>query len=229
MHPVEILEKISQEATNRSNNTILSVFREAFGTQDSIELFLLRSFLIDQMKEAIEYTKKRSSTLSTFENIYHALTYPNLNERVEKIAHLITNAHVTSVEAIFALQDFKQDFDSVNDISILNDELKELIETEDIDGETKSLILEICHDVDQAKFEHKITGNNAIRKLHEKLIGKLMFHKRLIESIKSSKIKEKLEKLYSKVESTNKVMNTLASITVKAKDLFELLPDIPFS
>ena len=224
MHPVEILEKINQEASSKTNKTIIAVYREAFNSNNDIELFKLRALLMEQMERSLENTSKSKSTLQTFNEMYKALTYHNLAERIEKIAPLITNAHITSTEAIFALHDFKQDFDAIDEIATLNDELKEIIETEEITPEQKKIILEICHDVDNAKFEHKITGNNAIKKLHETMSGKLILHKNIIESIKNIEIRKKLGAVYSKVEAVNKVMNTIASLANKAKDFIDLLP-----
>ncbi len=225
MHPVEILEKISQEAKSKSNKNILVVYREAFSTQNDIELFKLRALLIEQMEKSLESTSKRKSTLDTFSEIYKALTFHNLAEKIEKIAPFITNAHVTSVEAIFNLYDFKQDFDAVDEISELNDELKNVIDTEEITTEQKKIILDICYDVDSAKLEHKITGNSAIKKLHEIMIVKLVLHKKIIANIKNIKIKKKLEAVYSKVEAVNKVMNTMASLVDKSKSFIDLLPN----
>jgi len=225
MHPVEILEKISQEAKNKSNKNILVVYREAFSSQNDIELFKLRALLIEQMERSLESTSKRKSTLDTFSEIYKALTFYNLAEKIEKIAHLITNAHVASVEAIFNLHDFKQDFNAVDEISELSDELKEIIDTEEITPKQKKVILEICYDIDSAKLEHKIIGNSAIKKLHESILGKLMLHKDIIDSIKNSKIKNKLGEVYSKIDAVNKMMNTIVSLANKTKDFIDLLPD----
>lgn len=224
MHPVEILEKISQEAKSKINKTIIAVYREAFNSKDDIELFKLRALLMEQMENSLENTGKSKSKLQTFNEIYKALTYHNLGERIEKIFPLITNAHVSSIEAIFALHDFKQDFNAIDEISTLNDELKEIIEIEEITFEQKKVILEICHDVDNAKFEHKITGNSAIKKLHDIMIVKLILHRDIIATIKNTEIKKKLGAVYSKVETVNKVMNTVASLVNKAKDFIDLLP-----
>jgi hypothetical protein len=225
MHPVEILEKISQEASSNTNKTIIAIYREAFNSSNDIELFKLRALLMEQMERSLENTSKSKNTLQTFNDIYKALTHHSLTERIEKISSLISTAHIASAEAIFALHDFKQDFDAIDEISTLNDELKEIIETEEITLEQKKVILEICHDVDNAKFEHKITGNNAIKKLHENMFGKLILHKNIIESIKNIEIRKKLGEVYSKVEAVNKVMNTVASLANKAKDFIDLLPN----
>jgi len=225
MHPVEILEKISQEAKNKSNKNILVVYRESFKSQNDIELFKLRALLIEQMEKSLESTSKRKSTLDTFSEIYKALTFHNLSEKIEKIRPLITNAHVASVEAIFNLYDFKQDFNAVDEISELSDELKEIIDVEEITPEQKKVILEICYDIDSAKLEHKIIGNSAIKKLHEIILGKLMLHKDIIESIKNIEIKKKLGEVYSKVNAVDKMMNTIISLANKTKNLIDLLPD----
>ncbi len=225
MHPIEILEYISQEAKNKTNKSILLVYREAFSTTDDIELYQLRALLIEQMEKSLESTSKRKSTLDTFSEIYKALTFHNLSENIEKIRPLVTNAHVASVEAIFNLHDFKQDFDAVDELSELNDELKEIIDTEELTPEQKKVIFGICYDVDNAKFEHKITGNNAMQKLYETMVGKLILHKNIIESIKSVKMKDKLQQVYSKIEIINKMMNTFTSLVNKSKDFIDLLPD----
>ena len=223
MHPVEILEKISQEAKSKANKTIIAVYREAFNSNDDIELYKLRALLMEQMERSLENTNKSKNTLQTFNEIYKALTYPNLVANIEKVAPLMTNAHITSAEAIFTLYEFKQDFDAIDELSELNDELKEIIETEEITPEQKKIILEICHDVDNAKFEHKITGNNAIKKLHETMLGKLIFYSNEIESINSGVIKTGLGKLYNKIDATNKKINTLLSLASKAEPIVEFL------
>ena len=225
MHPVEILEKISQEAKDKTNKTIITVYREAFNSMDDIELYKLRALLMEEMERSLESTAKRKSTLDTFSEIYKALTYHNLSEKIERITPFITNAHVTSVEAIFNLHDFKQDFNALDEISELNNELKSIIDTDDITTEQKKVILDICYDVDNAKLEHKITGNSAIKKLHEVMIVKLVIHREIIATIKNIEIKKKLEAVYSKVEAVNKVMNTIASLVDKSKGFIDLLPN----
>lgn len=225
MHPVEILEKISQEAKSKTNKTIITVYREAFNSNDDIELYKLRALLMEEMERSLESTAKRKSTLDTFSEIYKALTYHNLSEKIEKITPFMTNAHVTSVEAIFTLHDFKQDFNALDEISELNDELKSIIDTDEITTEQKKVILDICYDVDNAKLEHKITGNRAIKKLHEIMIVKLVLHREIITTIKNIEIKKKLEAVYSKVEAVNKVMNTIASLVDKSKGFIDLLPN----
>ena len=226
MNPIEILEKIAQEATiNNNNKSILIVYREAFNSKNDIELFKLRALLMEQMENSLEDTGKSKSKLQTFNEIYKALTYHNLGERIAKIAPLITNAHISTTETIFALHDFKQNFDAIDEISTLNDELKEIIEIEEITSEQKKVILEICNDVDNAKFEHKITGNNAIKKLHENILIKLILHKEIIAAIKDIEIKKKLGVLYSKVDAMNKVMNTIVGIVNKAEKAIDLLPN----
>ena len=45
---------------------------------------------------------------------------------------------------------------SIEEISVLNEEFKEIIETEDISEEEKTILLTICHDIDIAKFEYKL-------------------------------------------------------------------------
>jgi uncharacterized Zn finger protein len=224
MKPIEILEKIVQElSVQNSNKSILIVYREAFNSSDDIELFKLRALLMKQMESSLEHTSKSNNILQTFNEICKGLTYYNLAENIKSIAPFITNAHLTSVEAIFMLQNFKQDFDAVDEIEKLNDELKDIIETEEITSEQKEIILEVCSDVDTAIFEHKITGNNAIKKLHESILMKLTFHENIIKSIKSIEIKNKFIAVCSKVESINKVMNTVTSLASKAKDIIELL------
>lgn len=225
MHPVEILEKISQEAKSKANKTIIAVYREAFNSNDDIELYKLRALLMEQMERSLENINKSKNTLQTFNEIYKALTYPNLVANIEKVAPLMTNAHITSAEAIFTLYEFKQDFDAIDELSELNDELKEIIETEELTPEQQKVILEICNDVDNAKFEHKITGNNAIKKLYENILVKLILHQEIIATIKDIEIKKKLGVLYSKVEAMNKVMNTIVNIANKAGKVIDLLPN----
>jgi len=224
MKTVEILEKIVQEASIKGNSkSILAVYREAFNSNDDIELFKLRALLMELMETSLESTQKSHSTLQTFNEVCKGLTYPNLTSSINNITPWMTNAHLSSVEAIFNLYKFKQDFDAMNEIETLNDELKEILKTEDITTEQKKIILEICYEIDNAIFEHKIIGNNAIKKLRENILSKIIINKDVLESIKNIEIKKKLGEIYLKIDTINKIMNTLISIGSKVIDL---LPDL---
>jgi hypothetical protein len=229
MSPIEILEKIVDASVQNTSKSILIVYREAFNSKNDIELFKLRALLLKQMENSLEHTNKSKNTLQTFNEIYKGLTYHNLTESIKNIAPYITNAHLTSVEAIFTLQDFKQDFDSIDKIEILNEELKEVIETEEITPEQKEIIVAICNDVDNAIFEHKITGNNAIKTLHEAIIMKLTFHKDIIMSIKSMKIRNKFIAVCSKIESIKVASEYFCNFIFSSLQLYQIIPINIFS
>jgi len=223
--PIKILNKIMTEShVNNSSKNIYNVFKEAFESNDPIELFYLRSLLIEQIDYVTEHTKKSDNTLQAFKDIKLALTYSYLDKNINQIKNLITPSHISALEQAFEIQDFKQNFDSMDDISKANDELKDIIETEEITNDEKKILLEICHDVEQAIHNHNILGNKAIKKLHESLLGKLISYGSLIKNIKSKAIKEKLGNLYYKIEKANKAMNTFTNLIDKVSEIINFLP-----
>jgi len=112
----------------------------------------------------------------------------------------------------------------LEELSNLNKELKELLKVEDITETQKIIIKQICYEIDEAIDEHVITGNTAVQKLYESLVGKLVLYQEELKNIDSDKVKDTLSKVYKKIEGLHKAMNTLISIGNKAKDIFDLLP-----
>ena len=214
MNPINIINKIKDELIKNSSQTILAAYKIAFNETDLVKLFQLRSLMLDQISAVMESTSKSNNIKQTFNEISLALAHPNMNDKITIITDRFTSAHISSIEQAFENSKFNQNFEEVEEISELNEKLKESIESEDISDEDKKIILEICSDVDIAKYEHNITGNSAIKKLHEVMLGKLLFYKDIV-STQNPKIVKNLSNLYEKIVKVNSKMNTITNVASK--------------
>jgi len=209
INAMEILAQIGELiSTGHDSVTIISVYKEAFKEERNIQLFKLRALLLKELEKAFESTNKSKATEKAFEDVYEALSHPNLLNNITHIKNKLTFAHISNLELALSIRDFKQDFESIDEISTLNDELKEVIEKEDITETQKIIIKQICYEIDEAVEEHVITGNSAVQKLHESLIGKFILYQEELKNIDSEKVKNTLSKVYTKIDTLNKAMNT---------------------
>lgn len=222
MNPIEIANTIGDLIKSNNAQAIKTVFDKAFDESNQIKQFKLRVLFIEEIDKAIEKTQKSKNLLSSFEDIRMAITYPNLNEKASTIAGQFTSSHIANIEQVLNINDYNQ-HSSIEEISILNDELKEIIETEEISPEERKLLLTICHDIDIAKFEHKITGNNALKKLYDNIIDKFVTNLDVLTSIKSNVIKDKLVEIYKKIETSNNMINTAISVYEKASKICDFI------
>ncbi|NOZ91191.1 MAG: hypothetical protein GXO60_07920 [Epsilonproteobacteria bacterium] len=225
LNSMEILTKISELIINESDSTtIKSIYNKAFNEFDDVKLFKLRYFLLKELEEVYRKTNQSENISKIFQEVYEVISYPHLNNNISLIRQKFTIGHITTLELAFNVKQLKQDFEAMEEISTLNDELKDIIETEDITDVQKAILKQICYEIDEAIEEHVITGNTAVQKLYESLVGKLVLYQEELKNINSDKVKETLSKVYKKVEGLHKVMNTLFSIGSKAKDIIDLLP-----
>ena len=167
MTPIEILGKIVDLIQANPNKTILDIYRDAFNEKDIVILFKLRALLIEQIEEVIKSVPESKHTSKAFNDLYVGLTQSNLSLTSNYINTYFTSGNVASVGLAFEIKEFKQDFNAINEIVQLKTDLQDSIADEDITQEEEEILLEICYEIDKAAFEHKITGNTAIRKLQE--------------------------------------------------------------
>jgi len=225
LNPIDILGKIGDLINSKNTSKgIIHVYREAFGEEDNVKLFKLRALLLNELERIFESTNKSQHIQKAFDDIYMALSYPNLSNNMKDIQDKFTSGNIATLELAFTMRDFKQDFEATDEISTLNEELKELLEVEYITETQKIIIKQICYEIDEVVEEYVITGNTAIQKLYDSLVGKLYLYQYELTNIDSHKINETLSKIYTKVDTLNKAMNTLMSIGSKAKDIIDLLP-----
>jgi hypothetical protein len=222
VNPIEIANIIGDMIQNDSNQAIKTVFDKAFDESNLVEQFKLRVLFIEEIDKAIENTQKSKNLLKSFEDIRIAIAYPNLNEKVLTIAGKFTSSHIATIEQVLNINDYNQ-HSSIEEISILNEDLKKIIETEDISTEEKKIILAICRDIDTAKFEHKITGNNALKKLYFNITDKFVTNLDVLTSIKSNAIKNKLVEIYKKIETSNNMINTAISMYEKVSKIYDFI------
>jgi len=115
-------------------------------------------------------------------------------------------------------------FGDIQELLNLNKEFKKHIEVEEITPYQKEILLEICNDIDNTIIKYKKTENKVVfKKLYENLIGKLIIYKEELQKIDSKILKEVLVKIYTKIESLNKIMNIIVKIISKGKDIIDLL------
>jgi len=226
MNPIEIANTIGDMIQNNTNQTIISVFNRAFDETNQVKQFKLRSLFVDEINKAVENTSKTKHILKSFEDICLFLTHPRLNENISVIANKFTSSHIANIEQAFDIKNYS-DEKSIEEIAVLNEDLKKIIETEDITIEEKNIILAICNDIDVAKFEYKIMGNSTLKKLYDNITDKLIINSEILMSIDSNKLINKLSEIYRKIEKSNKIMNTFISISDKATKIMEFLDKNP--
>lgn len=205
---------------NRDNYTILYVFKKIFEEKDEKELLLKRAILIEHCERVI---KELDYDEDYFEDIYKVLTFSNLDSNITNISRFLTKTHKKMILATFNHYKSIKKIHEVDEIIDLSEDLKSDIESEDLTEPQRVLMYEICEAVENAKQEHDIVGNSAIKKLQEILIGKLFLYKDEIKSIKSEVIQEKLSKVYQKVVEVNRIMGFVLSLKNNTINFLEML------
>ena len=216
----EILCEICDLIHSSKNANINFIFKKAFDEQDEVELLLKRGLVIEHCERVI---KELDYEEDHFEDIYKALTFYNLNAETKLIAQFLTKTHKKMIESTFKHYKTVKKIHEVDEIVDLSDDLKSEAENKDLTEIQKVIIYEICEAVENAKKEHDIVGNSAIKKLQEILIGKLFLYKDEIKNIKSEVIKEKLSKVCQKVVEVNKIMGFMLSLKNNTSNFLEML------
>jgi hypothetical protein len=205
----EILCELCDLISNSDNKiSILSIFQKVFETKNQIELFKRRAMIIEHCERV---AKELGHEDDFFEEILQGLCFKNLDYPVDNVIINFKPYKKLVISTFKHYQSIKKEHE-VDDIIELCDELKSDIENEDLTEPQKRLMYEICEAVENAKQEHNIVGNSAIKKLQEILMGKLFLYKEEIKNIKSEAIKEKLGKIYKKVDEVNKLMGFALSL-----------------
>lgn len=206
----EVICELCDLVSNSSKAiSILSIFQQVFETNDEIELFKRRALIIEHCERV---AKELNYDDDFFGEIFQGLCFKNLDYPIENIAKYLTKTHKKLVISTFNHYKSIKKVNEVDEIVELSDELKSDIENEDLTETQKVLMYEICEAIENAKQEHHIVGNYAIKKLQEILMGKLFLYKEEIKNIKSEAIKEKLGKIYKKVDEVNKLMGFALSL-----------------
>lgn len=206
-------------STNDKKIPILNIFQKVFETDKHIELLKKRALIIEHCERV---AKELGYEDDFFEEILEGLCFKNLDYPIENI---INNFKPYKKLVISTFNHYKsiKKVHEVDEIIELSDELKENIETENLTETQKQIVYEVCEAVENAKKEHDIVGNSAIKKLEEILIGKLFLYKDEIKNIKSESIKEKLSKVYKKVVEVNKIMGFVLSLKNNTINFLELI------
>lgn len=216
----EMLCELCDFANNSQNSNINYVFKKVFEEQNEVGLLLKRAIVIEHCERVL---KELDYDENYFEDIYKALTFHNLNVEIKHISHFLTKTHKRMIESTFKHYKSIKKIHEVDEIVDLSEDLKSDIESEDLTEPQRVLMYEICEAVQNAKQEHDIVGNSAIKKLQEILIGKLFLYKDEIKSIKSEVIQEKLSKVYQKVVEVNKIMGFVLSLKNNTINFLEML------
>ncbi|MCG3671957.1 hypothetical protein [Aliarcobacter butzleri] len=216
----EMLCELCDFANNSQNSNINYVFKKVFEEQNEVGLLLKRAIVIEHCERVL---KELDYDENYFEDIYKALTFHNLNAEIKHISPFLTKTHKRMIESTFKHYKSIKKIHEVDEIVDLSEDLKSDIESEDLTEPQRVLMYEICEAVENAKQEHDIVGNSAIKKLQEILIGKLFLYKDEIKNIKSEVIKEKLSKVYQKVVEVNKIMGFVLSLKNNTINFLEML------
>lgn len=216
----EMLCELCDFANNSQNSNINYVFKKVFEEQNEVGLLLKRAIVIEHCERVL---KELDYDENYFEDIYKALTFHNLNAEIKHISPFLTKTHKRMIESTFKHYKSIKKIHEVDEIVDLSEDLKSDIESEDLTEPQRVLMYEICEAVENAKQEHDIVGNSAIKKLQEILIGKLFLYKDEIKSIKSEVIQEKLSKVYQKVVEVNKIMGFVLSLKNNTINFLEML------
>lgn len=216
---VEIISDICNY--ENKGHTLFEIFRKVFEENDPIELLKKRALIVEECERVIKEVDADENSLI---DIYNVLSYNNLSTKLIDVKPALASKDASHAKILFSFHENIQRPHDVEDIIKVSDELKEEVANdEDVTEEQKLIIYEICDAVEDAKKEHIITGNNAIKKLYEILIGKTFLYRKELTSIKSTKIKQKLMKVYKKVEEVNKLMGYLISIKNNVSEFIGLL------
>ena len=216
------IEHICKSVKTSPTKNISSVFSEAFNASGHVALLQKRAFFIEHCQKAMKELDVDEEEYEAFEALFIALCHHNLNAQIVDMAPHFTKAHSSMVKRLFAMHKYIKKEHEVDDIVDLSDTLKESAEQEDLTKEQHQIVLEICEAVEQAKVEHEMVGSLAIKKLMDILMGKLTIHKETLSKIKSQTVKDKLKKLYLKVEEVNKVMGFLLTLKSSATSLLSM-------
>lgn len=215
-----ILCKLCDLVNNGDDRTSINIiFEKVFEEKNQIELLLKRAIVIEHCQRVL---KQLDYPEDHFEDIYKVLCFHNLSLPKTSISQFLTKTHKRMIQSTFALHRTIKKIHEVDDLVQVSNELKSCIEDENLTQSEKILMYEICESVENAKKEHDIVGNSAIKKLHEILIGKFFLYKDQIKNIKSQKIKEKLFNVYKKTEEVNKVLGFLISLKDNVGTILEL-------
>ena len=205
---VEIIRNLCKY--ENKDESLNEVFKKIFEEKNQIELLKKRALIIEECERVLRVIEADEDSLI---DIYEVLSFPNLNLRLRDVKPILATKDANHASTVFAFFENIERPHDVEDIVKFSDELRDEAENDtEVTDEQRVIIFGICDAVDAAKKEHSITGNNAIKKLYEILIGKIYLYKIELSSIKSKEIQYKLEKVYKKVEELNKVMGFLLSI-----------------
>ncbi len=220
----EILCELCDLVSNSGKTlAIITIFKQVFEVNNEIELFKRRALIIEHCERV---AKELEYDDDFFEEIFKGLCYNNLDYPIEHISKYLTITHKRQILSTFKHYKSIKKIHEVDEIVELSDELKSNIENEDLTESQKKLIYEICETVENAKQEHDIVGNSAIKKLQEILMGKLFLYKEEIKNIKSETIKEKLRAIYKKVDEVNKLMGFALSLKNNTINFIEWIGSI---
>lgn len=229
----ELFCKLCDITIENKNNTIMvcNVFEKAFNTQDQVEIFKIRSLIL---QECLKVSKELGHDKGFFEEIFLGLSPKSLNEGISKVSEYFTNANKKLVYSNFRQYRDKQKRNNrdIDEIIDLSNDLKSSIENEDLTPEQKKIIYEICEVVENIQRKNGVVDDSEIKTAQESLFFKRIKYDKVINSIQNESIKTKIKKVYEKIVKVNNFMeeitkfaNNISSIGDNFKDILAQIPN----
>jgi len=161
------------------------------------------------MEVALKYKNNSKSDIETFDAICNALTYPNLNSGISVIKQNFTAPYISFIENL--LENHPSNI--IEEIEVLNKELKELINTENMEVKEQEVISTICNDIDNLKSDYEDKGNNAFIDFIKKLTANKKLY--IVKNKKGVKI---ITEILNKIKKINEVYTDISIFITNGLD-----------
>ncbi len=226
------IEIIIANLANRPNKqeALRDAMRGAFEEDDEVALFRKRAQAVEALYAMLDNIERNNgiktseAQRATIDQICKVLGMSYGNPKMDQVSHLISIAHVATVQAMCSMDPHPGDEGRMLELSELSKELRAMVHEESNEEMTpaeRSAVLSLCVSVDAAAEEHEILEGLAAKKMIEILAGKYLIYGEMFLGIKSKAIRDKIAALYKKAKELDSVVNTLLSLSQKAGSAFD--------
>lgn len=203
--------------------TILSAFEQAFDTKNQVEIFKIRSLLL---QECLKVSDELGFEKNFFEEIFIGLSHKNLNENISSVSNYFSNSNNKLVYSNFRQYRDKQKRNNleIDEIINLSKDLKSSIENEDLTQKQKNIVYEICEVVEKIQQqEEAVVNDSEIKKMQECLFGKIIINEVEIQSINSETIKKKVFFIIEQVMKINNFYEKCVKIKTNISNIVNII------